>query len=226
LRIAFGGHDGLRAQIHAIMVFATAGLALLASPRRWRGQLARSAGLFGVLVFVVVALSSCATLNENQCENANWRNLGLSDGLRGYAAGHIAEHEKACARFGLPVEPLAWQSGWQEGIARYCEPLNGLSVGRQGQTYRSSCPTEMAPAFLAAYEIGRSVYRARSDRDSVSNNIARLSEQIAAASDDAERASLRRQLDVLLIELGSANVRLQVAESAADDYQFQLSRRQ
>lgn len=186
----------------------------------------RSAGLFGVLVVALVALSSCATLNESQCQTTDWRSLGLSDGLRGYAASHIAEHEKACARFDLPVEPLAWQSGWQEGIARYCEPLNGLSVGRQGNSYRSSCPTELAPAFLAAYEVGRSVYRARSDRDSISNDIAQISDRIATATDDAERASLRRQLDLLLVELGSANARLQMVENAADDYQFRLSRRQ
>jgi hypothetical protein len=56
-----------------------------------------------------------------------------------------------------------------QGLREFCRPNNGYRAGASGQIYYDSCPPELAPAFLAAYDEGRELYvleRRVSDADS------------------------------------------------------------
>lgn len=167
-------------------------------------------------------LSACATLNEAECETANWRDLGQRNGQSGRPASYIAEHEKACARYGLPVDGASWRAGWEVGIRQYCTPQNGLRVGRNGSSYAQSCPADVAPGFERAYSAGRGVYTATTDRDAITSRINELTSKIGAAADEKERQDLQTELLVKQSELRDAEERLRNAERNADQIQFSL----
>ncbi|WP_419910475.1 DUF2799 domain-containing protein [Hoeflea sp.] len=169
---------------------------------------------------VPLALSACATLNEAECQTANWRDLGQRNGQEGRASSYVVEHEKACQRYGTPVDAASWRAGWEVGIRQYCRPQNGLIVGTEGKYYAQSCPADVAPGFLRTYAIGKRVYDARQERDRVRAEIDSLTGEIAEAGDSEERARLATQLSFKQNELFRAQRRLRDAEIEADRVVF------
>ncbi|MEP3264668.1 MAG: DUF2799 domain-containing protein [Hyphomicrobiales bacterium] len=67
----------------------------------------------------LLALSACATLNEDECKTVDWKQLGDIDGSQGHSSSRIAQHSKACEKHGLPVNVAAYNQGWKVAIARY-----------------------------------------------------------------------------------------------------------
>jgi hypothetical protein len=179
----------------------------------------------GAAVVGALALASCATLNEEQCQVVDWQQLGVSDGASGFPATRVAQHQEACAKFGIPVNATAWQSGWEQGIRSYCVPANGLSVGRQGRPNRNACPADLAAPFNEAYRIGRDVYDARSDRDSVQGEIDMLIADLAAAGTAQERSDIQLQIELKRNALSIAQWEVSRAERRADLYELDLARR-
>jgi len=178
----------------------------------------RNSQLRAVTLILVVPLwiTACATLNEAQCETANWQDLGQRNGQQGRPASYVAEHEKACSGYGLPVDSTAWRAGWETGIRQYCTVENGLQVGRDGAHYAQSCPADVAPGFLRGYTVGERVHAARVDRDLVRDAIDSLTTSIVDASDATKRSDLQTQLLLKQTELMIAEARLLDAERAAD----------
>ncbi|MCP4316822.1 MAG: DUF2799 domain-containing protein [Hyphomicrobiales bacterium] len=173
-----------------------------------------------IILIVPLALSACATLNEAECQTANWRDLGQRNGQQGKASSYIVEHEKACARFGTPVDGTAWRTGWEVGIRQYCTPQNGLQAGRDGKFYVQSCPADLVPGFLRTYAVGKRVYDAKSQRDSIRNEIDNLNRSVTDATDETERSRLQTQLILKQNELFLAQQRLTDAELDADRLEY------
>lgn len=83
-----------------------------------------------ILIFMAFGLSACASnglqLSASQCA-ADWRSVGVADGVEGAPETKINEYRSACAR----TSPLAssdiaaWKQGWAEGadVAYNAEPL-------------------------------------------------------------------------------------------------------
>ena len=82
-------------------------------------------------------------------------------------------------------------AGRAEGLREFCQPNNGYRAGASGQIYHDSCPAELAPAFLAAYDNGRELYlreRRVSDADSA---IAARRYEIARREDSLVKRGFR-----------------------------------
>lgn len=141
-------------------------------------KLIATAGFFGG----ILALSACATLNEDECKTVNWQQLGDIDGSQGHHATRIAKHNKACEKHGLPVNTAAYNDGWIAGIARYCVPQNGFNLGKRGATYRGSCPSQFATAFEAAYNPAKSLYDAVTELRRAERSIEQGIDEIARLS--------------------------------------------
>jgi len=119
------------------------------------------------LALAMLVLSHCATLNEQDCQAADWQALGESDGVAGRKRSYIAFHERACASFAIPVDASAWRQGWRTGIDRFCTASNGLALGLRGAYYERSCPDAIKAPFETAYRLGYDVYSARTDYDNL-----------------------------------------------------------
>ena len=160
-------------------------------------------------------LSSCATLNEDQCKVSDWQQLGVSDGQRGVGSGYVASHQEACARFGIAVDVAAWQSGWNRGIVAYCTPANGLSVGSAGRNNPFSCPADLAFAFNEGHRVGKAVHDARRARDRVQSEIDADIARIPSTPPE-QLPALQVQIELKRNRLATAQADLVRAEREAD----------
>jgi hypothetical protein len=113
--------------------------------------------LAGTLL-VALALSACATLNKNECLNADWFSIGYEDGAKGYKTSRIGQHRQACAQYGVTPDFEAYENGRRQGLAEWCTPRNGYVMGAAGRSYNGVCPNNLETAYLEAYNQGKAVY--------------------------------------------------------------------
>lgn len=155
----------------------------------WRALLALAA--------LAALLAGCASLSEGQCRAGDWRGIGFADGARGRTADYVAQHQKACAEFGIAPDVAAWQAGRVEGLAQYCTPQTAYREGRAGRGMAAVCSAGQVAAMREAYLAGQQYYELeleiaelRRDRISVEAALDELGE------DDADaRRRLRRERD-------------------------------
>jgi Protein of unknown function (DUF2799) len=132
-------------------------------------------------------LVGCSTtMNKDECRAVDWRTVGYEDGVAGHSGERIGQHRKACAEHGVTPDLEAYRAGRAEGLREYCQPHNGYRAGANGAVYHDSCPADLAPAFVAAYESGRELYvreRRVSDADAAiaarRHEIVRLEDRLA-----------------------------------------------
>ena len=144
-----------------------------------------------LLATLVVAGCLSSTLSKDECRTVDWRTIGYEDGVAGRSGEQIGRHRKACAEYGITPGLDAYRAGRAEGLREFCQPNNGYRAGASGQIYYDSCPSELAPAFLAAYENGRELYlreRRVSDADSA---IAARRYEIARLEDSLVKGGFR-----------------------------------
>jgi hypothetical protein len=113
----------------------------------------RSAGAILLLV-----LCGCSSMSKNECLTVDWRTVGYEDGVAGYSGDRIAQHRKACARYGVSTDLGLYQQGRQQGLQEYCQPAHGYRIGVRGGGYTGVCPANLEPAFIAAYDAGHQLY--------------------------------------------------------------------
>ncbi len=51
--------------------------------------------------FIMLLVTGCATMDKSECEQADWRIIGLEDGAEGRPVSYIGRHRKACAEYGI-----------------------------------------------------------------------------------------------------------------------------
>ena len=169
-------------------------------------------------------LSACATLNENECQTIDWKQLGDSDGSQGHGQTRLAKHTKACEKHGIAVQTAAYNDGWRAGISRYCTPQNGFNIGRRGGSYAGTCPSDLAGPFEAAYRPAFKLGRAESRVTGIQNDIDQSVNKLArwAISKDpkliAKIPEERRHLSNLRAEQPIARSDVEIARRELDDY--------
>lgn len=102
----------------------------------------------------LLLVSACATLDKDECLNANWELIGYEDGSKGYDATRIGEHRKACAKHGVTPDLDQYTKGRERGLKVYCTPQNGYQVGQRSAVYRDVCPANKRAEFKKAFEYG------------------------------------------------------------------------
>lgn len=104
-------------------------------------------------------LTGCASkMSKQECRTVDWRTVGYEDGVSGQPGDRIGEHRRACAEHGVTPNLDAYLAGRSAGLREYCQPHNAYRAGANGYTYFDTCPADLAPAFVAAYDEGRALY--------------------------------------------------------------------
>ena len=137
-----------------------------------------------LLLPALAALGGCAGMSEEECMMSDWRTVGYEDGLMGRSGTAIGNYRRDCAKAGVTPDLRAYQAGRDEGLAQFCRPQNGYALGERGGSYAGVCPAAVEPAFLAAYEDGRTLYTLRRDVSQLSSELAKTEREI----DDIEHA--------------------------------------
>ncbi len=131
-------------------------------------------------------------MSKDECLAVDWRTIGYEDGVAGYPGDHIAQHRKACAKFGVRADLQQYQDGRRQGLREYCQPINGYHLGVRGGSYGGVCPAEMEHSFLAAYDSGHELYvltarvsGAEAELDAKRRELARIEHGIVETSVEA-----------------------------------------
>jgi hypothetical protein len=110
------------------------------------------------IVLIALAIAGCSTMSKNECLSVDWRTIGYEDGTAGYPGDRIAQHRKACAKYGVVPDLALYQAGRDEGLREYCRPTNGYRLGAGGGSYGGVCPADLEPAFTRSFESGHQLY--------------------------------------------------------------------
>jgi len=112
-----------------------------------------------MMAVALLLLSGCATMNRDECLNADWYLIGYEDGSVGKLTEQIGEHRSACAEYAVVPQMEDYLAGHQRGIRSYCTLENGFRQGRSGRALNSVCQGELRSAFVAGHRQGYEIYR-------------------------------------------------------------------
>jgi len=161
------------------------------SKRAWRWSLAAA---------MAASLGGCASMSESECQRADWYQKGVQDGRDGQTRERVEDHAQACGKVGIQPDEARWQSGWAEGVRRYCRPVNGWQLGLKGEFYRGVCADQPeGAAFEDYYQSAKRIYDVGQQIDRNYRDMQRLERDLAEAKTDEERKRLRgllRELDI------------------------------
>lgn len=110
-----------------------------------------------ILTSISLLITSCSTLNKDECKTANWKTIGYEDGTKGYQASRIGQHRSACAEYGISPNLNKYTEGRKKGLNHYCIPSTGYQKGLSGYNYNGVCVGHNEHAFLDAYKHGVSI---------------------------------------------------------------------
>lgn len=181
-----------------------------------------------LIVLGILLLSSCATLNKNECRNADWNLIGFEDGSRGYALERIGQHRKACAKVDVVPDMSAYEEGHLKGARQYCTVERGYREGVNGASYQGICPADLAAQFTRAYRDGQNLFALKQRMSDVTQRLGnyrtridQLQVNIAAheqAIVDAHSSSASRRENLAAIkDLQQEITGLEVNSAAADE---------
>src|SRR3954465_4724012 len=91
--------------------------------------------LSAIALLVALGMSGCSTMNKQECLAVDWRTVGYEDGVAGYSGDRIAQHRKACAKYGVQTDLSQYQDGRAQGLREYCKPANGYQLAARGGSY-------------------------------------------------------------------------------------------
>ena len=111
--------------------------------------------------FIALFLTSCSTLNKDECKAADWKTIGYADGAHGFMASRIDKHRSACAEYSIRPNLDAYTTGRFEGLQQYCIPTTAYKKGISGYIYNGVCSAHNESTFLDAYNHGLTVYHAK-----------------------------------------------------------------
>ncbi len=130
--------------------------------------------------FLLLSLSACLPLNEDQCRTANWQRMGMDDGVAGRDARHFDNYVEDCAEHGIRPDQASWLEGYERGLTRYCTPRSAYLTGKRGLWVNNVCPDmevlERPNAVGRAYHaIDEEIDDLRDKRDDIREDMERLS---------------------------------------------------
>ena len=129
----------------------------------------KAAGI--TLALYILILGGCATMNEAECVNADWRMIGMEDGARGRAQSYIGQHRRACAKYNITPDLAGYQAGHDEGLKEYCTKERGFEVGKKGGRYNGVCPPNLQKNFLVGYNAGNKIYKVENEIRNLTSSI-------------------------------------------------------
>lgn len=178
---------------------------------------------WSVLVLILLT-AGCAVMTPEQCEYADWMELGERDGRDGRASDYIATRAQACRKAGIAPDATAYRIGWDRGIAHYCTLDQGFQDGFDGRAYGRVCPAELEPEFLTGYGVGYEIHRARVARDAEDRMIQSIEAALADPGDRTEQQirDLERDLDLRRVKVRRLERELGLLEGQASAMGYRI----
>lgn len=133
-------------------------------------------------------------MSADECRTANWRDVGLRDGVAGQPLSLLNRRTKACAEAGVTADAALYLQGRNLGLPQYCHLDNAARLGLQGKPYHGVCAAGIDGEFRSRHAMGMEVYRARADLRNMDQRRRTLEDRRADAKTDEERRRWREEL--------------------------------
>lgn len=111
------------------------------------------------LSVLCLGLVSCSTMSQKECQVADWRDIGLTDGMAGKTLTFFNERRSDCAEADVKADTKAYLSGREQGLKTYCQLGNAPQVGLRGESYEGVCPPAVDQEFRRRHRIGFDIHR-------------------------------------------------------------------
>lgn len=145
-------------------------------------------------LFLTAWLAGCATLTKSQCETGDWRGIGVSDGMHGYATSRFDEHVKACAEHGITPSRQLYDAGHAEGLMVYCRLDRAADEGLANRPNYLVCTGELGVSFNRVYYEGRQIHTERQRLAEMKSELDDLLGDLAETADAQTRRDLARDV--------------------------------
>ena len=166
------------------------------------------------LLSLLLALAGCATLDKDECRNANWTAIGLEDGAQGRGIERVGDHRRACAEHNVQPDLDRYTAGRNEGLKTFCTYDRGYRHGLNGNAYSGACPEPMQKDFLAGYGRGKEIHSLDKRLEEVNMEIRKTKSGLSEpGSSPRLRAMLAEKLDALSREAADLERQLARARS-------------
>ena len=113
--------------------------------------------------FLSLGLASCTVMSPQECKLANWREIGLTDGMAGKTMQVFEARRAECAKADVNADTNDYLVGREHGLRSYCQISNALQIGLRGESYQGVCPAAIETEFRRRHDIGYDVYRLRGE---------------------------------------------------------------
>ena len=155
---------------------------------------------------LAMLMASCATMSPEECQLAQWHEVGQRDGARGEPLSLLSSRVEDCAKVNVVVDTQAYNDGRTAGLGSYCRIENAVPVGLSGATYAGVCPPSVEPAFVYRYQVARAVYVLRNEVKSLDSRTEFLErrlrelnrneeDRMRGTNSDAERNRIHKEID-------------------------------
>lgn len=173
------------------------------------------------IVLSALSFTACThySMSEEECNAANWYQIGVNDASVGWAPTRLAAHTEACQQYGKAANTALYEKGWNVGVRQYCTPQIGYQAGLAGEGYHGLCPTDLKQAFSARFWEGRRIYDIRAEYRSLERSynskideISSNHEKLVTAKDEWERKRVVSEISDLEKEKERIARRMRVYE--------------
>ena len=153
------------------------------------------------VLFSCLLLTGCATHVPTACVG-DAETLGYHDGTLG---------QRLCANAPRGGAEVAYESGWKEGIQRFCTEERGYQQGCSGAAKSNACPDALATRYLDGYQSGYAVYLTQLEVDTMeraietkSNELEQVWSELDALANSLEQGDIDAASRSLWIEQSHA----------------------
>lgn len=148
------------------------------------------AALVGALL---VLLSGCAAMSEQECLSTDWYERGIADGRAGYPSGRIDSYRKACAKVEVRPDITLWEQGRAAGLEEFCQLPLAMERGLNRYSYSRVCAD---PNYDRLYDAAKALGDARYEIESIDSSISSLEQDLIHNDklDDKKRDELRVEI--------------------------------
>lgn len=165
----------------------------------------RRSGGWAVLL-LAVAVSGCETMTPNECKTANWRDIGVRDGLKGEPAETFNSRAGDCAKAGVQADMKQYLAGREQGLQNYCKLENAVPLGLSGGSYGGVCSPMVDVEFRRRHQAAKAVYDMRAKVSDLASRGERAQrrlrdadhdedKQLKAADKEDDRKRIRREFE-------------------------------
>lgn len=131
---------------------------------------------WGMLVALAL-LTSCGSMDKKTCEVGDWAQYGKVDARQGRLKDYWKKHQRSCSEFDAQVDVSAYEAGWNQGLAEFCQPESAYAHGAKGKEYFGQCATLAEADFKKHFETGRKVYLLKKSRQELDQQLNKMAEQ-------------------------------------------------